>query len=152
MIVFALRHADREPEPNDALSDKGRQRALVLARLLGESGIRNAWCSNAERARQTLKPLQDAAGANLTVAVVPIDEQHSAEQHQQTIIAAVKQLPANATAAIISHSNTIGPIVKGLTGQSIGNITQDQFDKLFVLSIPPTGAASVTLLRYGEKT
>lgn len=152
MIVFALRHADREPDPKDALTDKGRQRAIVLARLLGESGIRNAWCSDATRARQTLQPLQDALGASLTATIVPVGGQHSADEHQQAIIAGVKGLSANAVAAIISHSDTVGPIIKALTGQSIGQITQDQFDKLFVLSIPPVGAASVTLLRYGAKT
>jgi hypothetical protein len=60
----------------------------------------------------------------------------------------VKALPADATAAIVSHSNTVGPIIKGLTGRSIDEIKEQEFDKLFVLSIAATGAATVTLLRY----
>jgi phosphohistidine phosphatase SixA len=152
MIIFVLRHADRKPDPDDALSDKGIDRAKLLARMLKESGIRTAWCSDALRAQATLQPLQKALGDKLALKVEPIVGANGAQVHQQHIIAAVKQLPTNATAAIVSHSNTVGPIIHGLTGQTIGTIEDQQFDKLFVLSIPAAGAASVTLLRYGEPT
>jgi phosphohistidine phosphatase SixA len=151
MIAFVLRHADRKPEPQDALSEKGLQRAELLARMLGDSGIRTAWCSDAKRAQATLQPLQAALGDKLKVTTVPIGD-NGPEQHQKTIIAAVQQLPADATAAIVSHSNTVGPIIQGLTGRTIGDIGQLQFDKLFVLSISAPGAGSVTLLRYGAPT
>lgn len=150
MIVFVLRHADRTPA--DALSAPGIKRAKLLARMLGESGVQTAWCSDALRAQATLQPLKKALGDKLAVKVVPIAGATGAEDHEQHIIAAVKQLPADATAAIVSHSNTVRPIIKGLTGQSVGSIDEQQFDKLFVLSIPAAGAATVTLLRYGEPT
>ena len=152
MIIFVLRHADRKPEPADALSQEGIVRAELLARLLGESGIHTAWRSDALRAEATLQPLQAMLGNKLKVNVVPISGANGAEDHKQHIVAAVKQLPGHATAAIVSHSNTVGPIIEGLTGQTIGEIKAQQFDKLFVLSIPATGAAAVTLLRYGAPT
>jgi DNA-binding protein HU-beta len=152
MIIFVLRHADRRPDPDDALSDKGIDRAKLLARMLGESGIQIAWCSDALRAQATLQPLKQALGGKLAVHVVPTRGDNGVAKHQQHIIAAVKQLPADAVAAVVSHSNTVGPIIKGLTGQAIGEIGEEQFDKLFVLSIPAAGAATVTLLHYGAET
>jgi phosphohistidine phosphatase SixA len=152
MIIFVLRHADRLPDPADALSDKGFERATLLARMLAESGIRTAWCSDALRAQATLQPLKQALGDKLAVNVVPITGANGVAEHQQHIIAAVKALPAAAVAAVVSHSNTIGPIIKGLTNQANGKIEDHEFDKLFVLSIPATGAATITLLRYGPAT
>jgi broad specificity phosphatase PhoE len=152
MIIFALRHADRLPDPADALSDKGLDRAKLLARMLAESGIRTAYCSDAGRAKATLKPLRLALGDQLAVNIVPITGANGVADHEQHIIDAVKALPPNATAAIVSHSNTIRPIIKGLTNQVIGKIEDHEFDKLFVLSIPVSGAATITLLRYGAAT
>jgi phosphohistidine phosphatase SixA len=146
MIVFVLRHADRMPEPNDALkSPEGFERAELLARMLKESGIRAAYRSDTIRTRDTLQPLKQALGAKLVVEVVPLGGADGV--HEQHIIAAVKALPADATAVVIGHSDTVVTIIKGLTGQTVGKI--EGFDKLFVLSIPAAGAASVTLLRYG---
>jgi phosphohistidine phosphatase SixA len=145
MIIFVLRHADRMPEPDDALkSPEGFKRAELLARMLAESGVRTAYRSDTIRTRDTLQPLKQALGAKLAVEVVPLGADGVHEQH---IIAAAKALPADATAVVIGHSDTAVTIIKGLTGQTVENI--EGFDKLFVLSIPAAGAASVTLLRYG---
>ena len=148
MIVFALRHADRMPE--DALSAPGIKRAKLLARMLGQSGVQAAWCSDTIRAQDTLRPLKQLLGTELAIEVVALGNPDGA--HEQHIIAAVKALPADATAAVIGHSDTVGAIIKGLTGQTVGKIEEHEFDKLFVLSIPAAGAATVTLLRYGEPT
>jgi hypothetical protein len=64
----------------------------------------------------------------------------------------VKGLPDDAVAAIVGHTNTVGEIVKGLTGRTVAPIADQQFDRLFVLSIPAAGAATVAPLRYGEAT
>jgi phosphohistidine phosphatase SixA len=144
MIVFALRHADREP--GDALSTKGIERAKLLARILAEMRIRTAYCSTALRARATLQPLQAALG-ELTVDFVPQDDDH--EPH---IIAAVQKLSPDTTALVISHSDTVVTIIKGLTGQTVDEIQEKQFDKLFVLSIKAHGTGTVAMLRYGAET
>jgi hypothetical protein len=64
----------------------------------------------------------------------------------------VNALPGDAVAAVVGHSNTIGSIIKILTGQSIDPIADHEFDKLFVLSIPATGASTIALMRYGQAT
>ena len=152
MIVFALRHADRKPEPADELSPAGLDRAKLLARMLAESGIRTAFCSDAKRTQLTVKPLQELPGVNLEIVVVPTNAAGGIDGHVQQIVDKVKALPGDAIAAVVGHSNTVGPVVKGLTGRTIDPIADHEFDKLFVLSIPATGASTVVPLRYGQAT
>lgn len=150
MLIFALRHADRIPEPVDALSGAGKVRATLLAQMLAKSGIKSAYCSSAKRTQDTIAPLKALLGAQLTVAVVPLGND-GGDAHVQAIVAAVRALPADSTAAVIGHSDTIGRIIKALTNKTIDPIEDDEFDKLFVVSIP-AGSPSVTLLKYGNPT
>lgn len=146
MIVFLLRHADRKPE--DDLSPAGVIRANLLARMLAESGITRAYCSDAIRTRLTLKPLEKLLGAKLTVVPVATDGAGGIGGHVQQIVEKIKALPDDAVAAVVGHTNTVGPIIEGLTGRTIRPIAEHEFDKLFVVSRP----ATVAPMRYGEPT
>lgn len=148
MIVFVLRHADRKPEPADGLNPAGIERAKLLARMLAETGVSLAYCSEAARARQTLEPLAQLLGNALTIKQIDIAGP-GADAHVQNIVQAVKSQPAGATIIVVSHSNTVGPIVQGLGGGSIEPIGNDEFDKLFVLFVKPNGSAALLRLRYG---
>lgn len=150
MMIFALRHADRVSENIDALSDKGKVRAELLARMLAQSGIRNAYCSDAKRTQDTVAPLEAAPGVQLKVHVVPVGSSGT-NGHVQAIVTALNALPADSTAAVIGHSNTIDLVIKALTNKVIAPIGPNEFDKLFVLSIP-AGSPSLKLLRYGAPT
>jgi broad specificity phosphatase PhoE len=149
MLIFALRHADRASENVDALSNAGKARAKLLARMLAQSGVKTAYCSDAKRTQDTIAPLKALLGAELTVDVFPVGD-NGVESHVQAVVAAVRALPATSTAAIIGHSNTIDLIIKDLTKNSIDPIGQNEFDKLFVLSVP--ASPSLTLLKYGAPT
>jgi len=150
MMIFALRHADRVSESIDALSDIGKVRADLLARVLAQSGITNAYCSDAKRTRDTIAPLEALLGAQMKVHEVPLGSS-STNGHVQAIVTALNASPAGSTAAVIGHSDTIGLIIKALTNKAIAPIGPKEFDKLFVLSIP-AGSPSLTLLKYGAPT
>lgn len=150
MMVFALRHADRQSENVDALSAAGKVRARLLARMLAQSGVKNAYCSDARRTRETIAPLEALLGAQLTVEEVPVVG-GDVDGHAQAVVTALNKLPAGTTAIVAGHSNTIDRIIKALTNETIAPIGPNEFDKLFVLSIP-AGGPSVTLLKYGEPT
>ncbi len=147
MLIFALRHANRASDGSDALSEVGKARARLLARMLARSGIKNAYCSDAKRAQDTIAPLKALLGEALTVHKFKL----CSNDHEQEIVTAVRALPADSTAVVIGHSDTIGPIIKALTNKVIDPIGENEFDKLFVVSIP-TGSPRVTLLKYGEPT
>jgi hypothetical protein len=57
-LVFLVRHAEKQTDGEDpALTAAGRQRALELARLLGESGISEVYSTDFARTRDTAAPL-----------------------------------------------------------------------------------------------
>jgi phosphohistidine phosphatase SixA len=140
MLVFVLRHCDRQPDPVDDLAPGGRERAELLARLLGESGASVAYHSGTVRAQRTLEPLQGKLGSAITVEGV-------ASGDPQQTVEAVRSQPADAVVVVVGHSNTVGPIVEALGGPPTSPIATDEFDRIYVVSV---GASTeVTLLRYG---
>lgn len=151
MIVFLLRHAERLPDPADDLTPDGVERAKLLARMLAESRIHIAFCSDKIRTQRTIEPLRKLPGANVKRVDVAIDPNH-VPVYVQKIVAKVKALPEDAIAIIVSHDAAIRPIVEGLTGRTVDEVTGTQFDKLFVLQVPRTGAGNASLMRYGKAT
>ncbi len=150
MIVFALRHADRTSA--DDLSAAGRERAQLLARMLSKSGVSIVFRSDAVRAARTVEPLKQELGNALTVKKVGFPEPNGLEHHIAAIVQSVRSQPVGAVVAVVSHSNTIGPILERLGSGPIDPITENEFDKLFVLFRGSNGPPSLTMLRYGAAT
>lgn len=148
MIVFLIRHADRKPDPEDDLTPAGIVRARLLERMLAESGVQAAFCSSAERARKTIQPLKDLVRDRLKIVPVCV----RSTTHVLQIVDGVKALPEDAVVAVVGHSDTVGPIIEGLSGRTIDPIASHEFDKLFVVSITSGGVSTVALTRYGEPT
>src|SRR5262245_66642441 len=112
MIVFALRHADRTSA--DDLSAAGRERAKLLARMLAESGVSIAYRSDAVRAARTLEPLKERLGAALSIKEIGFPSSDGVAAHIASIVRNIRALPDDAVVAVVSHSNTVGPILQGL--------------------------------------
>jgi len=145
MIVFVLRHADKlRGHGQDGLDDKGVARAKLLARMLAESNVSRAYCSEAIRTLQTIEPLQRKLGARLLI------EKVEGEMHAAKVVAAVRSLPSETVVLVVSHTDTVPQIITGLGGPIV-EIADDQFDKLFVL-FRSDAAVSLAKLRYGEPT
>jgi phosphohistidine phosphatase SixA len=143
MMIVLLRHADPLPNPDNGLSPDGIKRAQLLATMLANSGATKAYCSDALRTAQTLEPLKSKLGAALTITEVGGD----AKAHSEAVAQAVKALPPETTAVIVSHSDTVPMIIEKLGGKAVGPIGPKQFDKLFILSLPGASAGPL-LLRY----
>ncbi len=149
MIVIALRHADRTA--GDDLNALGRERADLLARMLGESGVSVAFRSEFVRAQKTVNPLKAKLGDALQVVEVKLDNGDAAD-YGKAVATQVKALAANAVVAVVGHSDTVGPTIEALGGDPIDPIDHDEFDKLFVLFIAPDASTSLLKLRYGAPT
>jgi phosphohistidine phosphatase SixA len=154
MIVFVLRHADkrRQPPGVDDLSDAGVKRAVLLGRMLAESGVSVAFCSTAVRARRTLEPLKSTLGDGLEIVPVAVDGPNQPQQHIDTIVDAVKLLAADKVVVVVTHSNTVSPIIEALGGEAVGDLHDRVFDRLFVLARKPAAEPTLLPLRYGEPT
>jgi phosphohistidine phosphatase SixA len=148
MIVFVLRHADRAADGSDALSPKGMARAKRLGQMLIDSGVTRAFRSDAARTGVTLKPLKLKLGGALIITTISTSGSGGVNAHIQGVVTAIQALPADAVAIVVSHSNTVGPIILGLGGGDIAPIAENEFDKLFILCGPPAAKKPALLLRY----
>jgi phosphohistidine phosphatase SixA len=155
MIVFVLRHADKQRSPPgaDDLTSAGVRRAELLARMLAESEATVAYCSTAVRAQRTLEPLKATLGPKLKINPVDINGPGQPDKHVSTIVSAIKLLPPETIVVVVSHSDTVSPIIEGLVGGApIGDLDDRSFDQLFLLVIPSGGEPTILRLRYGEPT
>lgn len=152
--VILVRHAEKgADDPRDpALSERGRERAQDLARLLARSGARRLVVSEYRRTRETLEPL--AATLGLELERVPARE-------LETLAHSLEATPPGATVVVAGHSNTI-PALAARLGAQLADVAdggqgptldEAEYDRLFVLTLPPAGsdlAPAVLELAYGR--
>lgn len=141
--VLLVRHADIDLPPDGidpALSSKGEARAEDFARVGANAGIELIIVSSLRRARETAAPLARALG------VEPV-EATTAPDVLQSLAAA----PSDVCALVVGHSNTLPDIIRGLGVQgSIPEITESEFDNLFVVVIDQARESVLLALKYGD--
>jgi phosphohistidine phosphatase SixA len=115
--------------------------------MLARTGVSHGYCSDAKRTHQTLAPLKQVLGNALAITEFSAADPAGPDGHVEAVVAAIAALPADAVAVAVSHSNTVGPIIKKLGGGTIAAIGDSEFDKLFLL-IAAHGGKSLVELRY----
>jgi len=138
-LIFLVRHAEKEIGPEDpALSEAGRERAAVLARLLQDAGIDSIYSTDFKRTRDTAAPLAIRLG--LEVAIYD-------PAKLGDLAASIKQ--RRGRCLVVGHSNTTPELVGLLGGQPGAAIDEEsEYDRLFVVTIGPDGTVATVLLRY----
>ena len=145
--VILIRHADRtrsatDQDPGPPLNTKGKARAQELIHVLGTSGIVAIYHSHFTRAKQTASPL----AAHLSgITKKQLDD---APEIQNNILAN----HAGKAVLVIGHSDTVPALITLLAGGEMSDINDDEFDNLFIVTVLGPGKASVTHLKYGERT
>ena len=136
-IVFIVRHAEKETSGgNDPeLSESGRARAEVLARMLHDAGITAVYATEFKRTQQTAAPLAKTLAIKPTI--VPAND-----------IAALtsKLREARQNALVVGHTNTIPELIKALGIDVSINIPETDYDNLFVVVLDEK--PHFTLLHY----
>lgn len=140
VVVYVVRHAERaEDGTNDpSISAEGHARAALLAQLVSQAGITHIHTTDYKRTRQTVAPLADASGVSVEV-YDPRDLPAFAEQ--------LKSRPGRHL--VVGHSNTTPALVEALGGDAHGVIAEMEYDRLYVLVIPPESPVTTVLLRFG---
>lgn len=145
--VILVRHAERadggkgvaDPmtgtPPDPSLSAAGEARAMKLASMLADAGVRAIVTSEYKRTRETAQPLATKLG--LQIQALP-------SKDSAAIVAKMKAAHARDTVLIVGHSNTIPEIVKAFGGPEL-KIADDEYSGIYILS-PATGI--LTVIRY----
>jgi phosphohistidine phosphatase SixA len=121
--VFIVRHAEKVDDSKDAeLSETGRARAETLANMLRDAKIGAIYATEFKRTQQTAAPLAKALG--LTVTTLPAAD-------QAALVAKLRASTANSL--VVGHGNTIPDVIKALGISEPVNISESDYDNLFVV-------------------
>ena len=147
--VIFVRHADTGVEMADGdppLNERGRQRAELLADFLEDidvvAGVNAIYASDKRRTQETAAPL--AKRLNLTVEVADhLDVggfmRRVLRDHNGEIV------------LIVSHSNTIAPLIDELHGKKgLEPFGPEEFDRVYIVTRPAYGKVKTLFLRYPE--
>jgi broad specificity phosphatase PhoE len=137
MVVILVRHAERESSGSDpSLTAAGKRRASLLATMFAGSGVTAIFTSTAARTKQTAAPL--AARVGLTPR----------EIDDSTAAARAQILAGGACVVVVGHTNTVPGFIEAFGGPADVVIDDDEFDRMFMLTVQPPAAASLLQFRY----
>lgn len=135
-FIYLTRHAEKAATGTDpALTAEGKVRAQNIAATLKKSGIKHIYSTNFLRTQQTAAPISTLLG----LPVVTYDPAQLAAFAQQ-----LKALPDNSL--VVGHSDTTPELIRQLGGDSVPDIAETEFDRLYQVSIGQDGDVTTTLL------
>ncbi|HEV7446384.1 MAG TPA: phosphoglycerate mutase family protein [Steroidobacteraceae bacterium] len=144
-VVVLARHAEKDLSSiqDPPLSAEGEQRAERLAQMFGRSKgvgrIDAIYVSDARRTQQTAAPLAERLGKH--AVVVPAAD-------TKGLVTRVMHEHEGGTVLIIGHSNTVPELIHELGDIDVPPFGDDEYDTLYVLSIPSFGQASLLRMEY----
>lgn len=146
-IIYLVRHAEPDvgPPQDPFLSKAGEKRAYDLQQVLRSAGLSAIYHTEARRTRQTVRAL---AGL---LEIVP---RMMGAPEVDRLVERLKTEHRGQSVLVVGHSDTIPAILKGL-GISVDRVPAigaHEFDHLFVVIMPPSGAPSLLHLHYGTRT
>ena len=147
--VIFVRHADvNDAIANDSAAELnaiGRQRAELLAEFLESidvvQGVDAIYVSPATRTLQTAEPLAER------LSVEPTEADHT------DVVGFMKDVLRDHNREIVlvvTEGEMIAPLVEELHGsKNIAEFAADEYDKIFIVTIPRWGKVKTLQLRYG---
>jgi broad specificity phosphatase PhoE len=145
--VIFVRHAEKETTAgNDPeLSVAGQIRAAELARQLVDAdvtaGVDAIYSTTYRRTEQTVKPVADA----LNLPIMPYDAANT-----ETIMDEIVKTHKGKIILVVGHSNTIPELIANMgASKVVPPIAEDEYDNIYVVTIPWFGKTKTIRLRYG---
>lgn len=142
--VILVRHAEKSSANIEdvPLTDKGYQRASLLADMLADFDISAIYVTQWQRTRLTAQPLSEQSGMPVTVNVITDAAEHSRE------LASMLRKPeyAGKTVVCVEHSNTI-PMILSELGSSDFN-SDVEYNQMFVVTLSHSSKPKLLILRY----
>jgi broad specificity phosphatase PhoE len=139
--VILVRHAERAGgmSTDVELSDAGRCRAEALAKMLVDAGVKRIYISEVARTKQTAEPL--AKKLNILPTVIPAKDLSG-------LVAHLRNGSPDGITLVVGHSNTVPDIIGQLGGGSVPPIADNEYDRMFVVTLSGENQATVITLHY----
>ena len=141
VVIYLVRHAERAEDGTDdpPLALAGQIRTQVLRHLLAHAGVTHVHTTEWKRTRDTARPIAEDVGREPSVY-----DPEELETFASTLITT----PGHHL--VVGHSNTTPMLVEALGGGSSEPIQEFEYDRLYILVIPPGQQPVTTMLRFGE--
>ncbi len=141
VVIYLVRHAEKAIDDTDdpPLALAGLIRVQVLRQLLAESGLNHIHTTDWKRTRETARPIARDAGIEPSI----YDAGDLA-----AFAARLKATPGHHL--VVGHSNTTPILVETLGGDPSTPIHDLEYDRLYIVVIPPGQPPVTTILRFGE--
>lgn len=145
--VIFVRHAEKAAIPADdpGLSAAGKQRAAELARQLVDAdvvaGVDAIYATPFRRTEETAQPVATALG-------LPITSYEAA--NTESIMDEIVRTHKGKIILVVGHSNTVPEMIGNMgASKKVPGIDENEYDNLYVVSIPWFGKTKTIRLRYG---
>ena len=146
--VIFVRHAEKAAEPADdpGLTPAGQRRVAELTRQLRDAdviaGIDAVYSTPFRRTEETARPIAEALD-------LPVNSYDAADT--EAIMEYIVREHKGKIILVVGHSNTL-PALIGNMGASkrVPQIAENEYDNIYIVSIPWFGKTKTIRLRYGE--
>lgn len=146
--VIFVRHAEKAELPVDdpGLSPAGKRRVAELTRQLVDAdviaGIDAVYSTPYRRTEETARPVAEALG-------LPVNAYDASDT--EAIMDYIVREHKGKIILVVGHSNTV-PALIGNMGASkrVPEIAEDEYDNIYIVTIPWFGKTKTIRLRYGE--
>lgn len=146
-IIF-VRHAEKTVDASDdpSLSPAGERRAAELARQMVDAdvvaGVDALYVTEFKRTRETVEPLAKA----LKLDINEYDSDDT-EEVLETILRTYK----GKIILVVGHSDTLPVLIANLgASKNVPPIAENEYDNIYLISIPWFGKTKTIRLRYGD--
>jgi len=146
-IIF-VRHAEKAGamDEDPPLSDAGRARVAELTRQLVDAdvvaGIDAIYATPYKRSQETARPLADALH-------IPITTYDAADT--EDVLDNILEEYKGKIILVVGHSNTVPELIANLgASKNVPTIAEDEYDNIYIVSIPWFGKTKTIRLRFGE--
>jgi broad specificity phosphatase PhoE len=148
--VIFVRHAEKAAEPAEdpGLSPEGRARAEELRRQLVDAdvvaGVDVIYSTPFRRTLETARPLAEALD-------IPIHRYNPRPEQYEEVLEGIVREHKGKIILIVGHSNTIPGLIAELgASKKVPPIAENEYDNIYIISIPWFGKTKTIRLRYGE--
>lgn len=146
VTLIVVRHAEKADTTRDpALSAAGEARARALAVALADAHVTGVITTPLQRTRATAAPLARA----LSLPMDTVGTGGGLAVHAANTVRLARERFGGGTVLIVGHSNTVPAILAAAGAPKLPDLCDSEYDALFIVTVPVSGASSLVRTRYG---
>jgi len=145
--ILIVRHAEKQVIAGDDphLSEAGVARAEALANVAEHANVGVVYVTQFQRTKETAAAFV-AKHAGMPVVTLPVAK---AEEYPKLIAKELRGKESGKTVLVVSHSNIVPGIIEELTGVKVPPIADDEFSRLYIVTLRPGAPPQLIAAQYG---